>query len=179
MNKMLISSAAFAVFAVIAFPASAATDLKCGCFDNDKVKAGIAASNPVNGYNLICGSNDEFTTTGTAVSVQESDLKVYVDASGAVQSDSNMEITFRSRDTKAFTAAYDGSNQKLLWGGSKSDNSEMTVGGFQIIGKSPGPWNVTFKGVTTGKDYVGLVLLNDLTNGDGKKTMTALCLQNQ
>jgi hypothetical protein len=190
MNKIVISStacAAVAVFAAIASlatpaPASSAaqsntvavggTDLKCGCYA--PVESKIAAGNPTNGYNLNCESNDRFTTTGTAVSVQKSDLKVYVSASGAVQGDSDMDITFRSRDKKNFTAAYDGSNDELKWAGSTNDTNDQKVSGFKLDGKD-GTWTASFKGVTTGKDYVGVVLFNDI--GDGKKTMTALCLQ--
>ncbi|WP_143150292.1 hypothetical protein [Erythrobacter sanguineus] len=184
MNKIVISStacAAVAVFAAIASlatpapassAASSATDLKCGCYA--PVESKIAAGNPSNGYNLNCESNDRFTTTGTAVSVQKSDMKVYVDASGAVQGDNDMDITFRSRNKKDFIAAYDGNTKDLLWAGAKNDNNDQKVSGFKIEGKD-GTWTAAFKGETTGTDYVGVVLFNDL--GDGKKTMTALCLQ--
>lgn len=184
MNKIVISStagAAVAVFAAIASLAtpapassasSSATDLKCGCFAT--VEPQIAAGNPSNGYNLNCESNDRFTTPGTAVSVQKSDMKVYVDASGAVQGDNDMDITFRSRNAKDFIAAYDGNTKDLLWAGVKNDNNDQKVSGFKIEG-GDGTWTAAFKGETTGKDYVGVVLFNNL--GDGKKTMTALCLQ--
>jgi hypothetical protein len=178
MKKIIISSAVVAVFTTISLPVSAATDLKCGCYAPAESK--IAAGNPVktdkgDKYNLNCESNDRFTETGTAVSVQKSDLKVYVDANGAIQGDSDMDITFRSRDKKYFTAAYDGSNQKLLWGGSKNDNNDQKVSGFNIKKVSDGVWNASFQGNTTGKNYKGLVLFNDL--GNGKKTMTGLCLE--
>jgi hypothetical protein len=173
MNKIVISSAAFAIFAAITFPASAASDMKCGCYAPIEPK--IAAGNPANGYNLNCESKDQFTKTGTAVSVQKSDLKVYVDAKGAVQGDKDMDITFRSRNKEYFVAAYDGSNKKLLWGGSKNDNNDQKVSGFNIKKVSDGVWNASFQGNTSGKNYKGVVLFNDL--GDGKKTMTALCLE--
>ena len=185
MNKIVISStacAAVAVFAAIASlatpsaeasAASSATDLKCGCYAPAESK--IAAGNPTNGYNLNCESNDQFTTTGTAVSVQKSDLKVYIEAKDAITKGSVLEIFFRSRDEKYFTAAYDGSNSKLMWAGTTPDTyGYQRVQNFNIKGKD-GTWYASFKGDTTGKNYVGLVLFNDL--GDGKKTMTALCLQ--
>ena len=173
MNKILISSTIFAVFTAIALPTLAATNLKCGCYAPAKTK--IAAANPVNGYNLKCESNDSFTETGTAVSVKKSDIKVYVDAKGAIQGDSDMDITFRSRNKEFLVGAYDGSNKHLLWGGMKNDKNDQQVDGFKIKKVSEGTWNASFQGDTTGKNYVGLVLFNDL--GDGKKTMTALCLQ--
>lgn len=183
MNKIVISSTACAAVAALAaiaslappYPASSAastTDLKCGCYAPLEPK--IAAANPVNGYNLNCESNDQFTTVGTGVSVQKSDLKVYVSASGAVQGDKDMDIKFRSRDKQFFQVAYDGSNSKELFRGGVPDTDETTVSGFQLKGKD-GSWNASFKALTSGKHYVGLVLFNDL--GDGKKTMTALCLQ--
>ncbi|GAB55695.1 hypothetical protein GPUN_1578 [Glaciecola punicea ACAM 611] len=173
MNKTLISSTAFAVFTAIALPTLAAEDLKCGCYA--PVEDKIAAANPVNGYNLNCESNDRFTETGTAVSVQKSDLKVYVGANGAIQGDNDMNITFRSRNKEYLVAAYDGSDKHLLWGGMKNDNNDQQVDGFRIKNVSEGTWTASFQADTTGKNYKGVVLFNDL--GNGKKTMTALCLR--
>jgi hypothetical protein len=190
MNKIVISSAAFAIFAAITFPASAASDMKCGCYA--PLEAEIEAGNPYHGgggfksfkYNLSCESKDRFTTPGTAVSVQKRYLKVYVDAKNAVQGDGYMDITFRSRNKTYFAQATDlfGDNgNKTLWSGLKNDTDKQNVSNFTIIKHKNGTVSSSFLGATSddgislGKGYSGFVLFNDL--GDGKKTMTALCLE--
>lgn len=186
-NKNVISSAtwaalvAFAAITTLTAPsvASAATDMKCGCYA--PLEANIAAANPTKGdpsYKLNCESNDRFTTTGTAVSVQKGDLKVYVDAKNAVQGDNDMNISFRSRNEQFLNGVYE-ANGNNRWLGAANDNNEIEVGGFSISGGG-GSWTAGFKGDTSGKDYKGVVLFSDLTAmniNPGKKTMTALCLQ--
>ncbi len=188
MNKIVISSAAFAIFAAITFPASAATDMKCGCYA--PLEAEIEAGNPYHAgrtyksfkNNLSCESKDRFTTPGTAVSVQKTYLKVYVDAKNAVQGDGYMDITFRSRNKTYFAEATDlfGNVDEALWSGLKNDTDKQNVSNFTIIKHKNGTVSSSFLGATSddgislGAAYSGFVLFNDL--GDGKKTMTALCL---
>lgn len=173
MKIIILASSLLATFTTLAVPsaASAATKMKCGCYK--PLESSINGT--VNGYTFTCGDNDQFTTTGTDVSVQKSDLKVYVDGKDAVQGDNDMNITFRSRDKKNLTSVFE-ANGNNRWTGSADDTKDIEVGGFSITSVS-GSWTAGFKGITSGTDYEGVVLFADL--GDGKKTMTALCLEDK
>ncbi len=180
MSKFLMIPAIATVISISSISTSAsATELKCGCYA--PVESQIAAGNPTSGFNLNCESNDRFTTTGKSVSVQKKYLKVYVNDSNAVQDDEDMSIKFRSRNKQKFHEAYDETDGKSLWSGGAfnendvNDTTEIKVDGFKISEKNDGTWVTLFRGNANKKVYDGLVLFYDL--GDGKKTMTALCLQ--
>jgi hypothetical protein len=181
MKIIILASSFLATLTALAAPsaASAATEMKCGCFEDMKDKI----NGTVDGITFTCGTNDAFKTTGTDVSVQESDLKVYVDGKDAVQGDNDMNITFRSRDKKNLTSVFE-ANEKNRWMGSADDTKDIEVSGFSITSTSSG-WSAGFKGVTSGKDYTGVVIFADLGGAiptpinPGKKTMTALCLENK
>lgn len=177
MKIIIMTSSLLATLTALAIPsaASAATKMKCGCYENLE----DSINGTANGYTLTCEENDRFTTTGTDVSVQKSDLKVYVDGKDAVQGDNDMNITFRSRDKKNLTSVFE-ANEKNRWMGSADDTKDIEVSGFSITSTSSG-WSAGFKGVTSGKDYTGVVLFSDLAPyiNPGKKTMIALCLEDK
>jgi hypothetical protein len=178
MKIIIMTSSLLATLTALAAPsaASAATEMKCGCLEGMQAKI----NGTVDGITFTCNTNDAYKTAGTDVSVQESDLKVYVDGEGAVQGDNDMNITFRSRDKKNLTSVFE-ANGKNRWMGSADDTKDIEVSGFSITGGS-GSWSAGFKGVTSGKEYKGVVLFADLAQmniNPGKKTMTALCLENK
>lgn len=178
MKIIILASSFLATLTALAVPsaASAATKMKCGCF----APLESSINGTVDGYTFTCEANDQFTTTGTDVSVQKSDLKVYVDGKNAVQGDNDMNITFRSRDEKNLTSVFE-ANGKNRWTGLANDTKDIDVGGFSIT-SGKGGWSAGFKGVTSGKDYTGVVLFADLAQmgiNPGKKTMTALCLEDK
>ncbi|HEX7115848.1 MAG TPA: hypothetical protein VF193_12015 [Steroidobacter sp.] len=171
MLRLAIASTAVAL-GIAALPAHA-EKYKCGCEANAKADLEkskdpkIECAETYNGYS-------------SSVSIQDSHLKIYVDSKNVVQGDKDANIRFRPRDGKCLERVADGNEGKILWQGAYCNNdSYKEVGQFKLKESkdNPGTWIATFEGKTGGKDYTGFLMY--ATGKDGKRYMTAACLENK
>ncbi len=161
-----------------------AEELKCGC--NTNFEDNISSAD-IKGYTLSCEDKDAFTDNTEKVSVQETNVKVYVEHSQQVHSSGNsMDIVFRSRNGHNLTSVADGVTDSVLWAGSVNDTNDKTVDGFHITAIDPATvknktmkmWNALYRAHSK-DDYDGAVIFAELPTVPGKKSMIALCLQNR
>ncbi|HTQ13102.1 MAG TPA: hypothetical protein VMH86_04435 [Rhizomicrobium sp.] len=170
----------------IAGPALAA-DYKCVC--QTDAKSAIESSS---GGKLDCA--ETYKSYDGSVSVQESQLKLYVSSDNMVQGDQDANLRFRPRDGKCLETVADGNTGKLLYIGDHCDNSSyVNVGPFKFnksatsvtqtdpngnpVTVTVTNWTATYLATTTGKKYNGMAQWT--TMPDGKKYLQAACIQNQ
>ncbi|MBO6666638.1 hypothetical protein [Parvibaculum sp.] len=166
--------------AAFAMPAAAA-EYKCNCYKD--AKSGLESNDDVN---MDCV--DTYTSFDNSASVQESQIKVYIDGDNKVQSDNDTKLRFRPRDGKCLLAVYDGNAETLRWGGVYcNDDSYKEISPFNFEKQPtvydangnalPDTYTATYKAETDGKHYKGFLMFTKA--GDGKKYMQALCLENR
>lgn len=181
MKLFATAAAAIAIAMAFASPASA-TKFKCNC--QKDAKADLEAEDT---QNLTCVST--YSSYNESSSVQESQLKIYVDSDNKVQTDNDARIRFRPRDDKCLTAVYDGNADTLRWTGVYCDNdSYKDIGPFNFekqptayaddnVTPLPDRWTATYRGETDSKKYKGFLLFAKA--GDGKKYMQAMCIEDK
>jgi hypothetical protein len=148
---------------------AAAIEYKCACEASHK--ADVESAGP----NACVETYDGYTGS---VSVQERDLKVYVDDDNVVRGHQRMNMRFRPRNGKCLDVVLDKHAGYWLYKEHECRASQyQEVGKFELWGgKSTGLWTASFDAHTTGKDYTGFASFNEK---DGRYYMRALCVQNK
>lgn len=161
---LLTAAAAFAT------PAAAAK-YKCNCF---KQAVEDLESSPDVKINCV----DTYTDFDSHASVQEKKLKVKVSGGNKTQSDGDMEIQFRPRDSlDCLWSVDDGNAKKNRWGGTYCNTgSYKKVHPFTFKEKN-GAINATYQASLTSRKYTGLAIFTK--QADGKKYMQAICIEDK
>jgi hypothetical protein len=110
-----LAGVALAAIAVVFSPFTEALALKCECLATEAAKLQTSPDPKIDCVATYSNLNSE-------VSVQETQLKVYVTAANLQQSDNDMEIKFRPRDQKCLNAVFDGVSEKEVWRGAHCNN---------------------------------------------------------
>jgi hypothetical protein len=184
--NVLVATAAFAFFP----KAAIAEQFKCACAQS----AVAAIDGMVKGDNKFsCAGGDIYDQAGTGDrSVQETFVKIKVDKSEQIQSDSDMQLDIRPRDGgNCIWAVNDGNAKKKFTAKNGSHCSDWKrYGPFKISKASdaefsdqgvmtkPEQHNIKYQIETTEKKYDGTVIFAK-NPVDGKKQMIAACLQDK
>jgi hypothetical protein len=170
----------FGIFVLFGTEAGAGTtNLKCGCLSVTQSKIdGTEVSTDQGKIKISCNTKDKYSKTGSSVSVQETNVKVYVDGDNTTQGDNDMNIRFRPRSTTLLSVVDPNNGDKVLWAGTHGDTSYKDIGQFKIKEKD-GVYNAAFAAVTGKGTYIGAVLFSVLDPASNKKSMLALCLENK
>lgn len=183
LKKITVFAAAAFMASTIGGVAQADTKMKCGCFDSAiNIKAvESAASNA--GYKAECVSGELWTNYENSLSVQEKNVKVYMEGGQKIIGDKDVKFRFRPRNGKCLDNVVDGVKKNVNWVGPMCDNGKYEdLSGFQLTrpekDKAPTIYMASYQAQVSGpNEYKGFALYEKAD--DDKKYLMALCLQNK
>lgn len=179
---MIVAAAAF--FALSA-SAQADTKMKCGCYDDVTNIATVTKAAAQENYKVDCVSGEKWTKFDNSLSIQEKNVKVYLEGGQKIIGDKDIKLRFRPRNGKCLDNVMDGvkGGGSVNWTGPNCDNgSYQHLSGFQLTRPNsedaPTLYMSAFQAQVTGPNkYKGFAFYNK--KDDGKKYLMALCLENK
>jgi hypothetical protein len=163
------------VAAALTFSTSAeALQFKCACLAS--AKAGLQTS-----VDPKISCVETYSNFSSQVSVQETQLKMYVNADNLVQGDRDVSIKLRPRDQKCLVEVLDGNAGAVRFAGLYCNNDDAkTVSPFQLVETKRG-YSAAAAVFTDGAQHTSFLVYSDSRKDKNsswsKRKLDAVCLQ--